>query len=86
MLTRLKHHWKITDKELVLILTTFAITGITIAWLSKKISEWLALDKYGAAWWISEIMVLIFGYQVIILFVGYCLGMLLFSGNTKRKF
>ncbi len=44
MLTRLKHHWKINDKdwkindkELVLILTTFAITGITIAWLSKKI-------------------------------------------------
>lgn len=45
-----EQHWKVNNKELALILCIFAITGITTAWLSKKVSEWLLLDKYGIAW------------------------------------
>jgi formyltetrahydrofolate-dependent phosphoribosylglycinamide formyltransferase len=85
MLNRLKQHWKVKNKELVLILCTFAITGITTAWLSKKVSEWLLLEKYGIAWWLSKIIVLIFGYQVIILIVGYCLGMFPFFWKYEKK-
>ena len=43
MLNKLKQHWKVKNKELLLIVSTFAITGTT-AWLSKKVSDWLRLD------------------------------------------
>src|SRR6266550_367592 len=85
MLNRLKQHWKVKTKELVLILCTFAITGIATTWLSKEVSQWLHLDKYGIAWWTSKIIVIFFGYQVIILIVGFCLGMFPFFWNYEKK-
>jgi hypothetical protein len=54
MLNRLKQHWNVNNKELVLILFTFTVTDITTAWLSKKVSEWMFPDKYGIAWWTSK--------------------------------
>ena len=43
MLNELKQHWKVKNKELLLIISTFAITGITTAWPGKKVSDWLRL-------------------------------------------
>ncbi len=85
MFKRLQRHWGVTYKELILILCTFAITGTATAWLSKKISTWMLLDKYGLAWWMSKIIVIIFGYQLIILIVGYCLGMFPFFWKYEKK-
>ncbi len=68
-----------------MILCTFAITGTLTAWLSKKVAEWLLFDKYEFAWWSSKMIVLIFGYQVIILIVGFCLGMFLFFWKYEKK-
>jgi len=85
MLNWLKQHWKASNKELAIILCTFAIAGITTALFSKKISEWLLLEKYGLVWWASKIMVIILGYQVIILVVGFCLGMLPFFWKYEKK-
>ena len=85
MLNRLKKHWKVNNNHLILILCTFAITGTITAWLSKKVAEWLLFDKYGFAWWSSKVLVLIFGYQVIILIVGCCLGMFSFFWNYEKK-
>lgn len=85
MLNKLKEHWEVQTKELILILCTFAVTGTLTAWLSKKVAEWLFLDKYGFAWWTSKIVVLIFGYQVIILIVGFCFGMFSFFWKYEKK-
>lgn len=85
MLNKLKKHWQVETNELILILCTFAVTGTTTAWLSKKVAEWLLLDKYGIAWWTSKIVVLIFGYQVIILIVGFCFGMFSFFWKYEKK-
>ena len=85
MLNKLKQHWKVNNKELALILFTFAIAGIVTAWLSKKVSEWLLLDKYGITWWAANIIVIILGYQVIILIVGYCLAMFPFFRKYEKK-
>ena len=85
MLKKLKQHWEVNTKELILILCTFAITGTLTAWLSKKVAEWLFLDKYGFAWWASKIVILIFGYQVIILIVGFCFGMFSFFWKYEKK-
>lgn len=85
MIRRLKKHWDVNTKEVILILCTFAITGTLTAWLSKKVAEWLFLDKYEFGWWSSKIIVLIFGYQVIILIVGFCLGMFPFFWKYEKK-
>jgi formyltetrahydrofolate-dependent phosphoribosylglycinamide formyltransferase len=85
MLNRLKKHWAVDNKQLFLILCTFAITGTLTAWLTKKVAEWLFFDDYGFAWWISKIVVLIFGYQVIILIVGFSLGMFPFFWKYEKK-
>ncbi|MEO6820493.1 MAG: phosphoribosylglycinamide formyltransferase [Ginsengibacter sp.] len=85
MFKKLKHHWEVQTKELILILCTFAITGTLTAWLSKKVAEWLFLDKFGLAWWLTKIIVLIFGYQVIILVVGFCFGMFSFFWKYEKK-
>jgi formyltetrahydrofolate-dependent phosphoribosylglycinamide formyltransferase len=85
MLNRLKKHWNVNDKDLFLILCTFAITGTFTAWLSKKVAEWLLLDKYGFAWWSSKFLVLLFGYQIIILAVGFAFGMFPFFWKYEKK-
>ena len=85
MLIGLKKHWKVNNKDLILILCTFAITGTITAWLTKKVAEWLLLDKFGFAWWASKIIVLIFGYQVIILIIGFCFGMFSFFWHYEKK-
>lgn len=85
MISRLKKHWEVNTKEVILILCTFAITGTITAWLSKKTAEWLLLDKYEFAWWFSKIIILIFGYQIIILIVGFCLGMFPFFWKYEKK-
>lgn len=85
MFTRLKKHWKADNKKLFLILLTFAITGSLTAWLSNKIGVWLFLDKFSFAWWLSKILVFIFGYQVLILIIGFCLGQFPFFWNYEKK-
>ena len=48
-----KQDWMVKNKELPLIICTFAITGIT-SLARQKVSEWLHLGKYGIAWWVSK--------------------------------
>lgn len=85
MIRRLKKHWNVNTKEIILIFCTFAITGTVTAWLSKRTAEWLLLEKYEFAWWFSKIAVLIVGYQVIILIVGFCMGMFPFFWKYEKK-
>lgn len=85
MFNRLKKHWGADNKKLFLILLTFTITGSLTAWLSNKIPFWLLLEKFSIAWWFSKIIVFIFGYQVLILIVGYCLGLFPFFWNYEKK-
>src|SRR5665647_413967 len=85
MLNRLKKHWKVNNKNLFLIFCTFAITGILTAWLSKEVTDWLLLEKYGLTWWSSKIFVLFFGYQFIILMVGFTFGMFPFFWKYEKK-
>lgn len=85
MFTRLKKHWKADNKKLFFILLTFTITGSLTAWLSNRIGVWLLLDKFSLGWWLSKILVFIFGYQVLILIIGFCLGQFPFFWNYEKK-
>lgn len=85
MLKRLRNHWKVTNRELFLILMTFAITGSLTAWLSKKVVEWMEMEMHSLSYWSTKIFILLFGYQVIILIVGFALGMFSFFWNYEKK-
>lgn len=85
MLEKLKNHWKVSGLQLFLILCVFAITGTTTAWISKQITTWLDIEKFSFLYWLLKVVVLLFGYQVIILLVSIPFGQFPFFWNYEKK-
>jgi formyltetrahydrofolate-dependent phosphoribosylglycinamide formyltransferase len=87
MFERLQKKWKVSGTQLVLILCTFAVTGSLTAYISRGITAWLGWDA--TVWWVwrwlLKISILLFGYQVIILAVGFCFGQFQFFWNYEKK-
>lgn len=81
----MQEHWKVNGKQLSLILVTFAVTGTFTAWVSKEITGWLSIEKFSFAWWALKLGVLIIGYQVFILFFGFCFGQFSFFWNLEKN-
>ena len=85
MLDKLKKRWKVSGIQLFLILCVFAITGSLTAYLSRQITSWLDIEKYSFLFWTLKLIVLIFGYQVIILLVSIPFGQFSFFWNYEKK-
>src|SRR5688572_1417292 len=86
MLKRLRQHWKVNNKDFFLILCTFAITGTLTAYISKEITNWFEVDRYSLSWWLLKIAVLLIGYQVLILLIGFLFGQFPFFWRFEKKF
>ncbi len=76
MFEKLKQRWKVSGTQLFLILCVFAITGTTTAFISKAITTWVGLTPESPLWQRAGLrgLVLIFGYQFIILLVSIPFG------------
>lgn len=91
MLERLRKKWKVTNLDLFLIFCVFGITGSTTAYISKVITKWVGVagaTTWSGDWWIGlslRIIMLIFGYQVIILIVSIPFGQFKFFLNYEKK-
>ncbi len=85
MFKKLQQKWKVNGTDLALILCTFAVTGTLTAWISRQITGWLQVDKYSFGWWSLKIGVLLLGYQIIILIIGFCFGQFRFFWNYEKK-
>lgn len=87
MFEKLKQRWKVTGTQLFLILCVFAITGTTTAYISKAITAWLGLTAESPLWQRAGLraIVLIFGYQFIILLVSIPFGQFRFFWNYEKK-
>jgi formyltetrahydrofolate-dependent phosphoribosylglycinamide formyltransferase len=87
MFKRLQDKWKVTPSQLFWILCVFAITGTTTAWVSKAITGWLNLgpDSSLTLRIFIRTMVLLFGYQIIILIVSIPFGQFRFFWNYEKK-
>lgn len=87
MLQSLQKRWKVTATQLVLILCVFAITGFSTAYLSKVITGWVGFTTTTHWAWklILRLLVLIFGYQVILLTVAALFGQLPFFWQYEKK-
>jgi formyltetrahydrofolate-dependent phosphoribosylglycinamide formyltransferase len=81
----LKQHWKVNNKDLVLILCTFCITGISIAWIGRNVTSWLDIESNSLGGWLLRLFVFLIGYQVLILIIGYCFGMFDFFWKYEKK-
>ena len=85
MLDKLKKRWKVSSIQLFLILCVFAITGSLTAYLSRQITSWLDIERYSFLFWALKLIVLLFGYQVIILLVSIPFGQFSFFWNYEKK-
>jgi formyltetrahydrofolate-dependent phosphoribosylglycinamide formyltransferase len=85
MLKKLQQHWGVNGWRFFLILCTFAVTGTFTAWMSKSITGWLDIERFSLAWWLIKITVFLIGYQIFILFFGFCFGQFSFFWKYEKK-
>ncbi|RYF85311.1 MAG: diacylglyceryl transferase [Chitinophagaceae bacterium] len=87
MLEPLMKKWKVSKKDLLLILCVFAITGTTTAYVTKLITGWAGFTESTHWAWkvLLRLSVLIFGYQIILLFVAFLLGQFTFFWRYEKK-
>jgi len=87
MLEGLMKRWKVDKKDLVLILCVFAITGTTTAFVSKLITGWVGFTDTTYWLWklLLRLVVLIFGYQAILLSVAFLFGQFSFFWRYEKK-
>jgi ABC-type multidrug transport system permease subunit len=88
MFSSLLKKWKVSKKDLVLILCVFAITGFTTAYISKSITAWVGFtdNTHWSLRLLLRLLVLTFGYQVILLLVAFLLGQFPFFWRFEKKF
>ena len=85
MFQRLKQRWKVNGLQLFLILCVFAITGTTTAYLTRQVTYWLNLTSSSAWYWVLKVVMLVFGYQVLILLFAIPFGQFRFFWNYEKK-
>jgi hypothetical protein len=87
MFENLKKKWKVDNRQLILILCTFAVTGTLTAYISRSITSWVGFtDETFWGWkFILRLSILLFGYQVIILIVSFFFGQFRFFWNYEKK-
>jgi ABC-type multidrug transport system permease subunit len=87
MFENLKKKWKVDNRQLVLILCTFAVTGTLTAYISRSITVWVGFtDETFWVWkFLLRLSILLFGYQVIILIVSFFFGQFRFFWNYEKK-
>ncbi|MFZ9660809.1 MAG: phosphoribosylglycinamide formyltransferase [Chitinophagaceae bacterium] len=87
MFERLQTKWNVSGPRFFLILCTFAVTGTLTAWISDQITLWVGLVEDSFWLWkvLLRILVLVFGYQFIILCVAFLFGQFSFFWNYEKK-
>jgi hypothetical protein len=87
MFKKLKEKWGVSSIQFWIIFIAFACTGTTTAYITIQIHEWLHITS--ETWWLwrflLKIAILLFGYQIILLFFGALLGQWKFFWNYEKK-
>ena len=85
MLEKLKKKWNVGPVQLVLILCVFAITGTATAYITRMVTTWLNLESSSVWYWIAKGVVLIIGYQILILLVSIPFGQFRFFWKFEKR-
>lgn len=84
----LQKRWKVSNKDFLLILCVFAVTGFTTAFVSKAATGWAGFtdDTHWSWKLLLRAIVLVFGYQVILLAVAFLFGQFSFFWKFEKRF
>jgi formyltetrahydrofolate-dependent phosphoribosylglycinamide formyltransferase len=86
MFKRLQQKWGISGAQFWVIFVAFGLTGITTAFITRYITDWIGLTK--ETFWLWEVLVriimLLFGYQVVLLTYGALLGQWAFFWKYEK--
>ena len=86
---KLKERWNIdSNQQIILILSVFAITGSTAAYISKPIMTFINLNKENTSafmYWPFRILILFPIYQILLVFVGWLFGQFSFFWEFEKK-
>ena len=85
MFKRLQQKWKVSGTQIFFIICVFAITGTATAFLTKQVTTWLALEVSSIWFLLVKLLVLIFGYQFVIMLVAIPFGQFKFFWNYEKK-
>jgi formyltetrahydrofolate-dependent phosphoribosylglycinamide formyltransferase len=86
MVKRLQQKWGISGIQFWVIFVAFGLTGITTAFITRYITDWIGLTD--ETFWLWEVLVriimLLFGYQVVLLTYGALLGQWAFFWKYEK--
>lgn len=85
----LKEKWGITSNfQFIIILTVFAITGSTSAYITRPILEIIGITKDSLPpliYWPLSLILILPVYKVLLLIIGTCFGQHTFFWNFVKK-
>lgn len=88
MINRLKTKWNITsNRQLLVILFIFSITGSTTLYVRKFIFEWIGISADTSLWLKIPLYLLVIfpAYQVLFLLFGALFGQFRFAWEFEKK-
>ena len=87
MFKRLQKKWGVSTRQFWIIFIVFGLTGTTTAILTRYITGWLGMDAN--TWWawkvLFRVMMLLVGYQIILLIYAALLGQWKFFWKYEKK-
>ena len=87
MFKRLQEKWNVSTKQFWIIFIVFGLTGTATAYLTKAITGMLGMNDN--TWWMWKaclrIGMLLIGYQIILLTIGFLLGQWNFFWKYEKK-
>lgn len=89
MFERLKKRWGIeSNKQVLLVLLVFAITGSTTVYLKKMFFEFVGITAETSLWMKIPVylVVVLFIYNVLLLAYGFLFGQFQFFLRFEKKF
>jgi formyltetrahydrofolate-dependent phosphoribosylglycinamide formyltransferase len=87
MFKRLQEKWGVSTRQFWIIFIIFGLTGTTTAILTRYITGWLGMDASTHWAWklLFRVIMLLIGYQVILLSYAFLLGQWAFFWKYEKK-
>jgi uncharacterized membrane protein len=87
MWKHLQRKWQVTPIQLIWVLCVFAVTGSLTAYISQNITTWLGFTSATHWSWklLVRLLVLLVGYQLILLTVAFVFGQFQFFWRFEKK-
>lgn len=85
-ISTLKTRWKVGSAvQVILILTTFALTGSTVVYISKPLLKMIFGENIPVWGRVTYYILILPVYNIILLLIGFCLGQFRFFWEFEKR-